>query len=67
MGGRNWPPEAPLPLREIERAIAMQQPQDMIRKERPGVQGAEEAWGGCGSSGHGRHVSGVKVFFAAVW
>ena len=37
---------------------------DMIRKEHPDGQGAEDAWGGGGSSGCGRYASGVKVVFA---
>jgi len=42
----------------------MHQTQDMIRKERPDGQGAEDAWGGGGSSGQGPYDPGVKVVFA---
>jgi len=42
----------------------MHQTQDIIHKERPDGQGAEDTWGGGGSSGHGRYAPEVKVVFA---
>jgi len=53
-------------LGEGERAVGMQQTQDMICKERPDGQGAEDTGGGGGSSGCGRYASGVKLVFADV-
>ena len=64
MVGRNGPPQAHRALGEGERGVRMHQTQDMIRKERPDSQGAENPWGGGGSSGRERYVSGVKVAFA---
>ena len=63
---RNGPRQARRALGEGERAIGMHQTQDMIRKERPDGQGAEDASGGGGLSGRGRYVSQVKVVFADV-
>jgi len=43
--GQNGPQQARRALRDGERAIGMHQTQDMIPKERPDGQGAEDAWG----------------------
>jgi len=45
-------------------AVGIHQMQDMVRKECPDGQGAEDAWRGGGSSGRGRYASGVQVVFA---
>jgi len=62
--GQNGPGQACRALGEGERAVRMHKKQDMIRKERPDRQGAEDAWGGGGSSRRGRYASTVKVVFA---
>jgi len=62
--GQNGRRQAGRALGEGERAVRMHQTQDMIRKEHPDGQGAEDTWGGGGSSGRGRYASGVKVVFA---
>jgi len=64
--GQNGPRQARRALGEGERAVRMHQTQDMIPKERPDAQGAEEAWGGGGASGCGCYTSRVKVVFADV-
>ena len=64
MVGRNGPRQARQALGEGARAVGMHQTQDMIRKERPDSQDAEDACGGGGSAGHGCYASGVKVVFA---
>jgi len=65
---QNRPRQARRGLGEGERAVGMHQMQDIIRKERPDGQDAEDAWCGGGFSGRGRSASGVKVAFAnAVW
>jgi len=55
--GRNGLRQARRGLGEEERAVGIHQMQDMICKECSDSQGAEDAWGGDGSSG-------VKVVFA---
>jgi len=62
--GRNGPRPACRAFGEGERAVGMHQTQDMIRKEGPDGQGAENAWGGGGSSGCRHYASGVKGVFA---
>ena len=64
MVGRNGLRQARRALGEGERPVGMHQTQDIIRKERPDGQGAEDAWGGDGSSAHRRYASRVKVVFA---
>jgi len=62
--GHNGPRQVRRVLGEGERAGGMHQTEDMIRKEQPDGQGAEQAWGAGGTSGRGRYVSGVRVVFA---
>ena len=57
--GENGPRQACRALGDGERAIGMHQMQDMICKERPDGQGAENARGGAA-------LSRVKVVFADV-
>jgi len=64
---RNGLGQAHRALGEGERAVGMHQTQDMIHKECPDGQGAEDTWGGGGSSEHGRYASGVKVVFPDVF
>lgn len=77
--GRNGPRKARWMLRKEKGLSGMHQTQYKIQKEYPEDQGAEDAWGGPGSSGRnclrpnacfssrrGYYFSGVKVFFADV-
>jgi len=62
--GQNGPRQTHRVLGEGRRAIGMHETQGMIHEERPDGEGAEDAWGGGASSGHGRYASRVKVIFA---
>jgi len=62
--GRIGPQQVRRALGEGGSPVRMHQMQDMIRKERPDGQGAEDAWGRGGWSRRRCYASRVKVVFA---